>query len=513
MVGSVTLRRLRLRDGQRPASELAAVFDEIATELGAPGDFDAEALAAAERAAREVVAPVRDETSVEFVTLDPVGSTDLDQAFHIEEAGGGYRVRYAIADVPAFVAPGGVLDQATRLRAQTYYLPNGRRPLHPPVLSEGAASLLPGETRPAFVWDFRLDGQGMPVEVSVDRALVRSRAQLDYSSVQAQLDQDTAPPMLQLLVRVGQLRIEQEGRRGGASLPKPEQEIHPEDGHYRLRFRPLAPVEEYNAHLSLMTGMAAADLMVGTGVGILRTMPTPDPSAVAAFARQAGALGVPWPGGQQYGEFLRGLDRNNPRHLALIYQATSLFRGAGYTLLEGAGRTPSNNGGSSDAATGHQTGGASDPADCEVAASGAGLMHAAVAHRYAHVTAPLRRLVDRFGLAICAAISTGAEIPQWAEEGLNGLPEIMKISDRRAAAIDRACLDAVEAAVLAPLVGQVVRATVVENRGSKGLLIQVAEPAVLARCDGDAEAGQAIEAEVVEANLSAHSVRFTVVGS
>lgn len=141
------------------------------------------------------------------------------------------------------------------------------------------------------------------------------------------------------------------------------------------------------------------------------------------------------------------------------------------------------------------------------------MVHAAVAHRYAHVTAPLRRLVDRFGLAICAAISSESPIPQWAQDGLAGLPDIMKVSDRRASAIDRACLDAVEAAVLAPMVGQVVPATVVENRGNKGLLIQVAEPAVLARCDGDVQAGQAIRAEVVEANLSAHSVRFRVVGT
>ncbi len=487
------------------------VFDEIATELGAPGDFDAAALAAAERAVREVVAPTRDETALDFVTLDPAGSTDLDQAFHIEELAGGYRVRYAIADVPAFVAPGGALDQVTRFRAQTYYLPNGRRPLHPPVLSEGAASLLPGQPRPAFVWDFWLDDHGVPVQVSVDRAVVRSRAQLDYGSVQAQLDAGTAPPMVGLLVRVGQLRIEQERRRGGASLPKPEQEIHPEDGHYRLRFRPLAPVEEYNAHLSLMTGMAAADLMVGAGVGILRTMPAPDPSALATFARQAEALGVPWPTGQQYGELLRGLDRNNPRHLALVYQATSLFRGAGYTVL-GDGVHPPSHGASDAAQTGLDTS-ASDPAEPLAAAGGAELVHAAVAHRYAHVTAPLRRLVDRFGLAICAAISSESPIPQWAQDGLAGLPDIMKVSDRRASAIDRACLDAVEAAVLAPMVGQVVPATVVENRGNKGLLIQVAEPAVLARCDGDVQAGQAIRAEVVEANLSAHSVRFRVVGT
>ena len=51
-----------------------------------------------------------------FLTIDPPGSMDLDQALHIERDGDGYRVRYAIADVPAFVQPGGAVDAETRRR-------------------------------------------------------------------------------------------------------------------------------------------------------------------------------------------------------------------------------------------------------------------------------------------------------------------------------------------------------------------------------------------------------------
>ncbi|MBN9619743.1 MAG: RNB domain-containing ribonuclease, partial [Actinobacteria bacterium] len=50
-----------------------------------------------------------DDRDVELVTIDPPGAMDLDQVVHIESAGDGYRVRYAIADVTAFVAPGGAL--------------------------------------------------------------------------------------------------------------------------------------------------------------------------------------------------------------------------------------------------------------------------------------------------------------------------------------------------------------------------------------------------------------------
>ena len=44
------------------------------------------------------------------------------------------------------------------------------------------------------------------------------------------------------------------------------------------------------------------------------------------------------------------------------------------------------------------------------------LEQAAVAYPYAHVTAPLRRLVDRFGVVGCEALSRGAEVPEWVRE-------------------------------------------------------------------------------------------------
>ena len=211
------------------------------------------------------------------------------------------------------------------------------------------------------------------------------------------------------------------------------------------------PAEDWNAQISLMTGMAAAEMMLQGRVGILRTMPEPEGRTVAQFRRQARALGVTWPEGSRYGEFLRSLDRSDPQHLALIHEATVLFRGAGYTPFDG--ELP------------EQTG------------------HAAVAAAYAHVTAPLRRLVDRFGLVVCEALCRGVEVPAWARESLPSLPEVMARSDRVAAAVDRASTDAVEVASLQHLVGQTFRAVVVDARKDGGL-IQIAEPAILAPLTG-----------------------------
>ena len=134
-------------------------------------------------------------------------------------------MHYAIADVAAFVRPGGALDTEAHRRVTTLYFPDGKVPLHPTVLSEGAASLLPGQTRPALLWRIDLDTEGRAVATDVRRALVRSRAKLDYAGVQRQIDAGTAEEPLALLRDIGRLREEQEVARGGISLDVPEQEI------------------------------------------------------------------------------------------------------------------------------------------------------------------------------------------------------------------------------------------------------------------------------------------------
>ena len=254
--------------------QLKERFDAIRAEQEVPGAFPDTVLREARAAAASASMPERDETGVAFLTIDPPGSMDLDQAVHIERDGDGYRVRYAIADVPAFVTPGGAVDVEARRRGQTIYAPDQRTPLHPPELSEGAASLLPGEARPAFVWDMRVAGDGEGTAVEVYRALVRSHERHDYEAVQQAVDSGSADERLMLLKEVGERRIAFERRRGGASLPMPEQEVaEDEQGHFRLYFRPPLEAEDWNAQISLMTGMAAAEMMVKGGVGILRPCP------------------------------------------------------------------------------------------------------------------------------------------------------------------------------------------------------------------------------------------------
>lgn len=474
-------RRVRFvsDDHAPPADQIGAVFDQIRAEFGVVVGFapDVEAAAAASAAAPSL--PSTDSTDLPFFTIDPIGSTDLDQAMHLERAGSGFRVRYAIADLPAFVPAGGPVDAEARRRGQTIYAPDRRIPLHPTVISEGAGSLLPGQVRPAYVWDLRLDADGEVTAADVGRALVRSTDRLDYDGVQAQVDRAGGEPddeRLALLKAVGERRIRLEQARGGADLPLPEQEVVAGPDGYRLRLRPPVAAEDWNAQISLMTGMSAADMMLAGEVGIVRTMPPPDPAVLRRFHRQAAALGAPWPAETSYGTFLRSLDRADPRQLALIHEATALFRGAGYTPFVGA-----------------------VPEQAQ---------HAAVAAPYAHVTAPLRRLVDRFGLVVCEALCRDREVPGWVTEALPTLPVIMVASDRRANAVDRACTDAVEAAVLRSRVGEEFDAVVVDAREDGRSRVQVLDPPVLATVTGQVELGRSMRVRLMRADVRARAVEF-----
>lgn len=455
-------------------SELAEALAELRASLDAPTEFSHAALAEAEAAAPP--SPKLDLRDVPFVTLDPAGAKDLDQAFHLERDGSGFVVRYAIADVPAFVSPGGAVDAEARKRGQTLYAADGSIPLHPPVLSEDRASLLPDVERPALVWTFELDQAGAVSEFRLERALVRSRKQWDYVAAQESLDRGEESE-LSLLRIVGELRQEQERLRGGASLNLPDSEVVLEsDETYAIERRHPLPVEDWNAQLSLMTGMAAASLMIDARVGILRTMPAPDEKAFEAFRQQTRALGRPWVSGV-YGEYLRGLDRDDPMTPSILEAAASLFRGAGYLTFDGT-----------------------VPDDVE---------QAAIAAPYAHATAPLRRLVDRWSLAICLAVSEGAEPPSWVRESLPELPPLMQASGQRASRLNAATINCVEAALLSPLLGQTLQATVVDVHEDRAT-VQLAAPAVTATAPlpVGAKPGDTVALRLIRADIGRGEVEF-----
>lgn len=437
--------------------EVLRGLHKLQSELGLPEEFPRDVVDQAEalRDAPPGFPDHADRTSLEFITIDPATSMDLDQALHIVRDGDGYIVHYAIADVGAWVAPDSPIALEAWKRGQTMYAPGAKVSLHPPALSEDAASLLAdGTPRPAMLWTHRLGADGHVIESRLERAMVLNRAKLSYDDVAADLASPSPRGTSLLLREVGRLRVAVEAARGGINLNLPDQEIVPNDGTWELQFRTQMDVEAWNAQISLMTGIAAAHMMVDGGVGILRTLPPAEDSAIATLRRVARSMDVAWPAEMPYPDFIRALDPTQPRELAVIVQCTTLFRGAGYVAFHGG--VPDTD-----------------------------LGHGAVASIYAHATAPLRRLVDRFVLETCHSLSSGAPVPGWVIDGLDGLPRVMQESGQKASAYERGVINLAEALVLRDRVGQVFDAVVLDVNPRNGSgTFQITDFAIEARIAG-----------------------------
>ena len=116
------------------AADLRPGIAAIQQEQGLHEEFPDEVQKAAEAAVRSPRLPQRDLTDLDFVTIDPPGAMDLDQALHLEADGDGYVVHYAIADVVAFLEPGDPVDEEAHSRGESLYAPDSKIPLHPKVL-------------------------------------------------------------------------------------------------------------------------------------------------------------------------------------------------------------------------------------------------------------------------------------------------------------------------------------------------------------------------------------------
>ena len=463
-------------------------FTHIRRELDVPAGFPPAVLEQAEQAIADPC-DRQDARHIPFVAIDPPGATDLDQTFAAQRRGSGYRVLYAIADVGAFIIPGSDLDEEARNRGVTLYSPDSRAPLHPPVISEDRASLLPGTDKPALLWTIDLDEAGAVVGTDLRRAVVRTREAISYAEAQRRIDALPAGPSdwaagdldgidrsLSLLATIGALRQQQEADRGGVSLNLPAQEVVRRDGHYELEFDRSLPVEGWNAQISLLTGMVAGRAMFDANLGVLRTLPQASEQDVQQLRRIARVLDIDWPHDQGYATFVRGLEPTSPAVNAFLLQCTRLFGGAGYVGFDG--EVPDHP------------------------------IHGAIASVYAHVTAPLRRLVDRFGNEILLALYQGRTAPSWAVEALDQLPSLMGRARQRESSLDRALLDMAEALTLEHHVGEMFHAVVIDLHRNQAR-VQIAEPAVVAHIDArDHALGDVVKLMLASVDVNSRRIEF-----
>lgn len=453
-----------------PTSILTRELAAIRTAFQVPDGFPPAVQAAAENAATRTPTDHADWTERAFVTLDPAGSTDLDQAFAIDAAGDAFVLHYAIADIGWFVDPEGpIADEAWR-RGATLYLPDGKASLYPPVLSQGAASLLPDGPRPAIIFSIRVDAEGAVTLDAVTRAMIHSRAKLAYASV---TDADLPSDFAALTDRL----IRAEVARGAARIDPPEQEVtHDADGRLTLTFRTRHASEDRNAALSLACNMAVARLLMTHETGLFRVMDEPDDRAVARLRLTARALGIDWPGNATLTQIERTLDPVDPRHATLMLAIRRAGNGASYRAFA-AGETP---------------------------------WHAAVAAPYVHATAPLRRLADRYVVEAALAVANGRAVPAYVAAAFPRLPKVMARADSRAGQIDRAVIGMAEAALLSGREGEVFDA-VVTGVAARGADVQLCALPVTARLDpAGLTPGDRITISLTGTDVARRSIAFTL---
>ncbi len=412
----------------------------IRGQFKVPAEFPPAIQAAAAAAAARRPDQHADRTALAFVTLDPASSTDLDQAFAIEAAGSDLLLHYAIADVPWFVADGDLIDQEAWARGETFYLPDGKAGLYPKVLSEAAASLLADGPRPAVVFTTRIAPDGAVKLQGAERALIRSRAKLAYeSATEAELPAHFAD----LADRIAAA----EAVRGAARVDPPEQEVERDAaGHFTLLLRPQALAERRNAALSLATNLAVADALYAAKTGLFRVMAGPDAQATARLRHTARAFGLGWADPDSLELFQKTLDPAEPRAAAFMLAIRRAGNGASYVPYQ-AGVKP---------------------------------WHAAMAATYCHMTAPLRRLADRYVVRAALSVANGQPVEPAVSEAFTRLGPVMAKADARANQVERAVIDLAEAAMLSGRAGESF-AAVVTDVDEYGTRIQLCDVPVTAR--------------------------------
>jgi exoribonuclease R len=288
---------------------------------------------------------------------------------------------------------------------------------------------------------------------------------------------------LPLLAEIGPKRLQLEIGRGGVSLPLRAQHVQRVAARrlgYEVVYEDPNPAENWNAQISLLTGHAAALRMLEARIGLLRTMADADEGDVRRFRLAAKGLGFGWPERQSYREFIRGLNLARPHIEALVWQARRLMRAAGYTAF--AGELPP------------------EP------------IHAALAFEYAHCTAPLRRLADRYVLDLLISLAAGEQPDEPQITTLRKLPGVMAGATRKERELERRVVSVAEAWVLRDSVGSTFDALVLSAAGGR-VEFQIEDPPVRARMDAPdghpaVQGGTNLRLRLAEADLDAGRLRF-----
>ncbi len=254
----------------------------------------------------------RDFRHLPIVTIDGETARDFDDAVLVQPLpNGNYELQVHIADVSHYVRPGTALDLEARLRGTSVYFPDRAIPMLPPDLSSGMCSLRPEEDRHVLSCLIEIDTHGEVLGYEICEGIIRSRARLTYTLVQAILDKqpteaisaeytqyltrhpDLIPAIEQMLQLALKLNAKRH-RRGSIDfdLPEPVVQFDPEGN-----MQAIVRSERGWSHRLIEEFMLSANECVAHWIeaneipGIYRIHETPDPKRIIDFEDTAAQFG------------------------------------------------------------------------------------------------------------------------------------------------------------------------------------------------------------------------------
>jgi ribonuclease R len=293
--GARVVRRLGRPDVARDVLEGLMLDRGLHRSYGRAASAEAEAAVDEPHAADARV----DLTDLPTFTIDPDDAQDFDDAVSARREDGHVRLWVHIADVSAYLRPGGPLEREAYRRGTSVYVPGAVEPMLPEALSNRACSLRPGEEKLAVTVEMEVHGTDVR-RVAFHRSRVRSDRRLTYRDVdaifagRARAEEPWAAP-LEAAREVARALRE---RRDAVEIGSPEPSFEfDSDGHVSgVRYEEQTESHSLIEQLMVLANEQVAGYLADHKLPTLyRVHERPEPQSVAFLVEQLASLDVPTP--------------------------------------------------------------------------------------------------------------------------------------------------------------------------------------------------------------------------
>ncbi len=320
-----------------PGADLRVRLRALVREAGFPERHSFEAVREGRRFRGDAAIPAdgrRDHRDWPAVTIDPPDARDFDDAVSVRRLDEQHwEVGVHIADVSIYVAPGSAMDREALERGTSVYMPGRALTMLPPDLTTDVCSLKPDVDRPCLTVRAILDHSGRLHDADIYPSLIRSRARLDYESVQdwlvgerADAVPDHARDLLRELGRVADVLRRRRADTGALLFTLPEVWCETDDAGRAVAFHrrearvAYALIEE----LMLLANMIVARRLAAARVpAIYRIHSPPDAGQWERMEMALLELGVRMPSADRQGAMavlreVEGTAREYPVAMAVL---------------------------------------------------------------------------------------------------------------------------------------------------------------------------------------------------